>query len=600
MKVLRARRVWYAADDHAVMTSLHDTLFTRLFRFQLTLWLLPLAVLGWLLWRHAAPGGRLTVQYDVNRKTPPALLKNFAPREPVPLLGTTDRNGITERFQEITREPLTFAIPALRQWQRATVRLRYENPDMQPLLHLNIKRPNGTFRYLPFAAFEPRLEMLPAFWVPVRSGALILWQRHPAAFSAYAREEDALKRENKKRSAERERIMRALERAGEEVHPDALPALIDVETAMRAFDLTPYLREPLRYNSVSAFLESPPAIDRILRYNIDPTNLTLLEGYQPARDRTTVRTAVRGRHTITTYVGDNEDLDFQFYLRDSNRNTGGDAITISVVRGTKVLQKETLADDGNTAASGRASDERTVRVFHERPGAGVYHITLATSDDVFLTRFDAQQHMFFFEGHVYVADNEEYRALFPDKEFVPTRLWTDATTLTAATAHENSLQTITVGRRPYTLTAPHENVNVRLSTATSVLLPKNDVYLEGGGFALSEDALFTARLTRPAQFQDTEVNEYDYIIAQYPAPRRLEDGLYEATATIAAPELSAYDGQYVFGISMPGLTERGRRLRVYDVTVTFERTPLTIGNVLSRFRALLTRSPATNASPITE
>lgn len=544
-------------------------------------------VLGWLVFVFVAPNGRKVIRYNVTPDDPPAVLGAFASKEQARIVGMVGNGSSREYFQELTVDPVYFSVPAFRNWQKATVRLVYENPYYQPVIRLGAKV-DGAYAFHFLATANEQLETLLPYWIPTRDGDLVLWQKNKEAYEAYHQKRRELERaaEQYQKLLSRLPEPRDSDEKEDGEASDASQGPVNVEQALKAFDFSSYLQGSLPYASVQDFLTKLPPLDRIIRFQYDLSDVVRVPGYVPSNTRTVSTKGLRGSHTIVAYVGEDEDLDFRFGLRDFNRHADDDRLRVKVTKGSTTVYEETVDDDGVHAANESVSEQRNYQLLLPAPGEGQYRIELKTTDDLFFTTIDSRQHHWYFDGHIYLTDNEEYRRVYPGKEFSPTRIVSAGSVVRARTSHTSALQTIRVGSVPLRLTELHKLHEVdSLGLTTTVTVPKNDVFLEGGSFAFSREQLFSATTATPASLEalPRPIDDYDFVIAQYPV-KRTKNNLLVAETSIPASELVKHDGRYEFILSAPGLSENRRRLRLYELEVILERTPLTFSNLLPRLK----------------
>jgi hypothetical protein len=297
---------------------------------------------------------------------------------------------------------------------------------------------------------------------------------------------------------------------------------------------------------------------------------------------------MRGHQEIYTYLGTGEDLLYSFTIQDINRHADADAVNVTVYDpdGTKIKEVKE-PDDGVQAASGRVLPERQITVQAAGTQPGVYRLVIDATDDIFIKKIVTSQHLLMFMGHVYLTDNQEYRAILGNAFFAPAVLYTNSSVIRVSTSHVKSLQTVAVGSENLVLdavSAPVEKTG--LYGITAIESPVNDVYIEGNGFfAFSQSQLFDlTRTLVPSLDSVNDVDDYNYVIASY-RPATKEGDWLVAFATVTAPQLFFDKGNDLlshFIINMPGLHENGKVLQVKEVSVQFQKDPITIGKIAGK------------------
>lgn len=570
----------------------------EIFKFvKLAIWLIPLVFLLWILNEYFIPGGRLEIKYDVTKSS--KLIRNFASKEADKLIGTKNKLGDKDYFQLITTSPVYFDVKVPRAFQKATVSLKYQNPASQPVIKLGIRQANQAFYYQDLAFNHPVLENLPEYWDKIQEGDLVLWQKNKGyleekqskqkTFKAIKKELDKWKIEELKKLTEEFGFNPSSQVKKNEVEPKKLS--IDEEYNQKLAKLTEENKVTERpkptFSNISDFLSNLPAQEKIVRYNFSLTKYLQPSDYKKNYWTTEINKSLRGKHEIYTYIGQDEDLNFTFAIQDINRHAGEDIFKATVFNSQNEKVKEILlSDDGGIDASGKASPERTSQVLMEGIPRGLYRLVIDAPDDIFIKKIVTFQHFLAFKGNLYLTDNGEYKDILGDKNLEPTIVYTNSTSIKATTSHQGSLQILQVGSANLEidkLLIPKEITS--LEGITPIVSPKNDVYLEGDGlFAFSQDQLNTIFDSVANLDEVTNIDDYDYIIADYPQAKKEGDWLVAKTQ-VTTPELYFHKNQDLtanFIFDLPGLPENKRILKIKEVDITFEKESITIVNLFSK------------------
>lgn len=83
---------------------------------------------------------------------------------------------------------------------------------------------------------------------------------------------------------------------------------------------------------------------------------------------------------------------------------------------------------------------------------------------------------------------------------------------------------------------------------------------------------------------DMDVEEYDYLIADYTPPIVRDDGWYETELEFSFDALDANKDGFQFVLSAPGIHTRGQRVSVRSLVFTFEKEPMTITDVWQKIK----------------
>ena len=367
-------------------------LFLRIVR--ITLMALPFAALGFLGFRFFTPDGRMIIRYEVEPNRTSSIVTDFASKEPYRLIGETVNELGKDYFQLITVDPVYFNIPALRNWQKATVKMYYQNPDSQPMVNLGVQGSGAGYTFRPLLNYDPRLEAVKPYWKRVERDSMVLWQKDPGQYHAYREHLDRIAtdlfEEELRSIPDGGRRLSAPERKKieEKVRREAEKELVN-------FDYGSVAAAPLPYQTVNDFLANPPDARGIGLFNFDWSAFSRISEYRRASKRTEITKSLRGSHTIV------------FNIAEINRHKDDDEISVSVVHAGSSILTEKIPDDGIHTASGKILSERQYRLKIDAPKEGIYTIELDTTDDTFFASFDTQQHLFFFQDALYLAENEE-------------------------------------------------------------------------------------------------------------------------------------------------------------------------------------------------
>lgn len=271
------------------------------------------------------------------------------------------------------------------------------------------------------------------------------------------------------------------------------------------------------YGSVEDFINDLPDPGSIATYNVDKARLAEATG--SSRNKVQHDTVVfRGSHEIEMFVQNGEPFDLTFMMQEINRHSGSDDVQFTVFRDDSIVSRAEYRDDGNRKNNGVASGIRPFRIQLPNATPGVYRIVLATKDDdPFIRAIVSRSKEMFFRGTLYLAGSSEYRALGNDENGSMT-VYVKGTTLTASTAHENSLQTVRVGSKKITIANRHAPYTVKLPNPDrfeKITVPIADLRLETDGvFALSPDRWFSSLAGATTIKDFNKIDRFDYILAK--------------------------------------------------------------------------------------
>jgi hypothetical protein len=301
-----------------------------------------------------------------------------------------------------------------------------------------------------------------------------------------------------------------------------------------------------KYDSVSEFLNNPPARDQIVLYNYDLESEFILDNYAPLKakekpDLSSIDCALRGAYQFYTYIKD-EDLDFTFDFIDINKNKDSDPIDLNLYYGNQIIDTRHLDDDGIANNSGKESGTRRLSLKAANLPEGVYKVELRANDDVITEEITTKQSKLSFAAKIRLAgDGAKNISLF-----------TDSNEISAQTVNPGSLQKIKIGDNEMDINQTYKQFNVATGQGVKeIKLEKDDVILAGNGvFGFSQEALVNPAFKKVDGKLD--INSVNYILAKYEIPAE-ENGWKIAQAEFDLSGAYREQGQYNFLISIPGL-----------------------------------------------
>lgn len=481
--------------------------FPKLKVVRILIWISPLILLTWLVHRNLVLFGPLTLRCDA--RSCDSRIRGFASREPDKLYGTLRETK--EPYRLITWDPVNIDIELYRTFQRAKVRLTYQNSIGEEALRVGVLTKGSRYEYYDLVDRHPQITYLKNRWNALPEGALTLFQK-----------------------------------------PD------------------PTVRQ---FTSVQEFMENLPDKSLVRSYRTDLSARTKIPNYRPAFTPSKIVTSLRGSQTMLVYVGPNEPLEVMFGVQDINRYVGADDITFNVWFGDQLITSEVFKDDGETKATGKAGSERPFNLVVPKTSEGIYRIEVTMNiEDAFTRTIESKQRFVMFQNRLYLAGSREYRALGRVDER-PAIVYVKGSKLTATTSHANSLQTITVGGKKLVLDKTNKSTTITLDDPerfTPVTVPIQDVKLESpnGYFALTKDSFFEA--TQPeltAAEQGTELERYRYVIARHRPP--IQQNSWLVAEQNISPIPASRTLHFVL-LSDPPLNETRRSLKVKSLEVELD------------------------------
>lgn len=295
------------------------------------------------------------------------------------------------------------------------------------------------------------------------------------------------------------------------------------------------------YDSVSEFLNNPPARGQVALYNYDLNAEFLLPDYAPRNVETQNFASLRGPYQFYTYIKD-EDLDFIFDFQDLNKNKDGDPIDLRLYYNNKLIDSRHLDDDGIADDRGKAADPGEIKLKLSNLPEGVYKVELRANDDIITKKITTRQSKLSFVAKIRLAgDGAKDIGLF-----------TDSNEISAQTVNPKSLQKIKAGENELDINKTYKQFNIETGQGVKeIKLEKDDVILAGDGvFGFNKEALINPAFKKA--YGKLDIDSVNYILAKYEMPAE-KDGRKIAQVEFDLNGAYREQGRYNFLISVPGL-----------------------------------------------
>lgn len=567
--------------------------------FKIIIKIAPVILIIWIVNQHLILNGVFEIKYDVTKKS--KLVNNFASKENDKLIGSLNLPGYEADFQLITTSPVYFDVKVPKPFQKATISLKYQNPDNQPVIKLGVKQANEAYYYKDLALSLTELENMPDYWHKIQEGDMVLWQKDIGYYNDYKQRK--VEFDNKWKQKLRDEYG-AL--SFDKLDSDKKELFFQRQYADKEYqsELEDVLKESkdkesdkLEFNTIDEFTNKMPDIDKIIQYNYPVISGEELTNYEISNDILEINKSFRGSHELLIYIGKDEQLNFTFTIQDINRNKGTDDFSVLAYNmlGEKVGEAKS-ADDGIEDANGLIRPERKVDLEISNLKFGAYRLVInSPNDEIFVKNIKTTQHLLMFKQKIFLTDNKEYEIILNDKALTPTTLFTNSNSINARTSHISGLQTLKVGWQNLEIDAKNINSKIDIinENVTEIISPLNDVLIEGNGFfAFSIDQMFDSEaVMAKSADQVDDINDYNYVIANYPQAEQEGDWLVAETS-IEVPNLyfdETDDTNVSFIFSLPGLPENNRKLKINEVNIKFEKEPITFKNFFSKLNNWLKR-----------
>src|SRR5258706_308882 len=333
--------------------------------------------------------------------------------------------------------------------------------------------------------------------------------------------------------------------------------------------------------------------------NVAAANSVSIPGYVAAASEsnsadanadTVINTPLRGRHVMYVYLH-NEPFILTVKKQDLNWYEDPDVMNISVYKDNNLVHSSQIDDDGITDASKKVLPPQEVTIKNSGPGLpenGVYKIILDANSDTVISEIRTNLHKIVFQGSIFPANNSDsYPGLTKAKfdlasnskastasDAAATILFTNALTLSALTYHNSGKQKISVGNDILDVNAlKTEEVMAPKDVLSKVVIPKNDVILKAfqGFFAFSPDEFFVPLQYHviPVTGRD-DIDLSDYILTNYTPSKEVGDSrIAEYTFNLFPANIK--NGKLSWIIKSPGLVDNNRQIIIKNIDVVLKK-----------------------------
>lgn len=485
--------------------------------------LMSFLVIGYLGDHYYAFRGRITTHYSFTNKGD-QIISSFTPGSRIDKAEKRLSDGAV--YRRMHHEPVYFDVKMPRLYEKVHVSFTYDNPD-QKIIELGLSKGTSDFDF-DFQPLENKLIDASLDW----------------------------------------------------------PSLHDINE-----DLS-LLQKKRNYTSIQDFLLNPPMDAKIALYNYSFKPDIIIPGYQPSIEHILINEPLRGAHIFYIYAKD-EPIDITFSWQELNRSFDADAVTVQLWQKNNLISEDALTGDGDTTASGHLSAYKSYRLFKEGIKEGVYKIVFKATDDVVLRTIDSAQEKFVIENNIFPTAGDDITSQIPDISTHPVTLYTSGAHMQFSTPHETALQVLNVNNETVTLEKvdtpsfwDSSTTSLANSAINTIHLSEGDVKVfTNGFFAFSEESFFDPNGNITSLTSDTDVDNIDYILfSHYTSPQRgAQWTTAEAVFDIRADHIAGGDNTLHFILSAPGLNETIQPIYIHDVTVTLEKAPFSLRDILNKF-----------------
>lgn len=330
-------------------------------------------------------------------------------------------------------------------------------------------------------------------------------------------------------------------------------------------DGTLLLQREKKFSSIDEFLSSELTRSEIALYNYDLDLEYLIPDYQASSEEKNIDLPIRGPYQFYTYVKD-EEFNFNFSIVDININNDLDPVDLLLYYKDELIESRHLDDDGIEPESGKASEDRELKIQLSNLPEGIYKLEVRANDDIITKKIRTRQSKLAFINKIWLSDT--------GKENFKLTLFTDSREIGAKTANPNKLQAIRIGNTELNLEETYKQYNIKTKTAsTTIVLNKDDLVISGDGiFSLDPGSLINPNIRKVDANLDVNKDGINNIIADYTSPDK-RDGWNFASVDFDLKQAYREKGSYGFIFVIPGLRaddERDDWIEVDEIRVELE------------------------------
>jgi hypothetical protein len=328
---------------------------------------------------------------------------------------------------------------------------------------------------------------------------------------------------------------------------------------------TVFLQKEEKYSSIDSFLKELPRIDEIAIFNYDLPYDYVYPDYKKSDEYLEINYQLRGKHSFYTYLGDGEDMDFSFWLYDVNEHQGSDNGQIEIYRGSKLIKKYVILDDGIVDEN----EKRTVLgewKVNFSDGSGVYKVNFLLTDDILINKIRTKQKLITFTDKLNFYSQKTLES--------PINLFSNSSLIKVATNHTLGFQVVKIDGQELAI----EDLNVEYSKYVeptehgyNIEIPKGNIMFSGDAlFSFGEEHFFDPRVK--ILDKEDKLSGTGYIIADYRSPT-LSNGWSVGKAILDLPTFYKEKNKIRLMISAPNLDKNRGEIKISEIKIMLEAKP---------------------------
>lgn len=331
-----------------------------------------------------------------------------------------------------------------------------------------------------------------------------------------------------------------------------------------------------KYSDVQSFLDNLPAMNEIGVYGYTLKTDFRIPGYQPQTNAHEYEIYLRGYHQFLTYLGDGENLDFDFYVQDMNRGQGADPVVINLYREDVLVDTMIIPDGELWREEFQGSAVRDVRFYREHLTPGVYKIEFKAPTDIFIRKIKTTQQKLVIINTAFLGDEIGYRDWEKTQE-----LWTNSNYITAETLHADGTQNLEVGADILRIAESHREYYKDMEIGSDlkrVFSPQGDIKIVGNGlFAPTREAYFNPNPVKIDADTDFDRQGINHVLTGYVPAKKIGDWYYREHIFDLTYVPKDY-GTIKYTISAPGVARRQVTPAIAQIDLKFMRDKMTLDN----------------------
>lgn len=329
---------------------------------------------------------------------------------------------------------------------------------------------------------------------------------------------------------------------------------------------TVLLQKEKKYDSIDSFLKDLPPLDEIAIFNYNlPYEYTIYD-YQKSDEYWEINQSLKGQHSFYAYLGDGEDMGFTFLLEDLNEHNGKDEGKIEVYRGSELIDKQTVSDDGITDESKQKTDlgEWNINLTDTKPG--LYKINLLLTDDILINKIKTKQKLVAFVNKINFYN--------PENTNNAVNVFSDSTLLKAATNYTSGLRKLKIGEEEMEIKDLNVEYKKEIQNAKdgyNIEIPSANLLVSGDGlFSFGAEHFFNPQIK--ILNKESALGGTNYIIANYHSPQSV-GGWIVGEATFDLAGIYKENNKIKIMISAPNLNRNKGEVKISKIKAILETRP---------------------------